>query len=94
MDMEFYCFWYVDLLLYLVVYIDNFFFVYEMNFGYFCSGGGLRGELINLLVFVIKWWEKVVEEIKKNDIEGYENVILFIIWVEIGGNEREFLDIM
>lgn len=36
----------------------------------------------------------MAEETKKNDIEGYENAILSIIWVETGGNEREFPDIM
>ncbi|WP_275400656.1 lysozyme family protein [Enterococcus faecium] len=94
MDMELYRFWHADPPLYPAVYIDNLSFAHETNLGYFRSGGGLRGELINPPASVTKWREKVAEETKKNDIEGYENAILSIIWVETGGNEREFPDIM
>lgn len=94
MDMELYRFWHADPPLYPAVYIDNLSFAHETNLGYFRSGGGLRGELINPPASVTKWREKVAEETKKNDIEGYENAILSIIWVETGGNEKEFPDIM
>lgn len=93
-EMEEYRFWHADPPLYPAGYITNLTFAHETNIGYFQSGGGLRGELINPPASVTKWREKVAEETEKNGIKGYENAILSIIWVESGGNEQAFPDIM
>jgi hypothetical protein len=62
--------------------------------GYFRSGGGLRGELLNAPSSVTQWRRKVEQEVRRNDIPGYENAILSMIWIESNGNTTNGPDIM
>lgn len=62
--------------------------------GYFRSGGELRGELLNAPSSVTQWRRKVEQEVRRNDIPGYENAILSMIWIESNGNTTNGPDIM
>ncbi|MBE9897090.1 CHAP domain-containing protein [Enterococcus casseliflavus] len=75
-----------DAILYPAAYINNLIFSYPENKGFHDSGGGLTGDLINPPESVLQWRDLVVKACERNNIVGFENIILAIIWEESGGN--------